>query len=159
MTNHEHTLSDLRFVAGVDQQAGALAWMEHQLETKIWIVTSRRTRRWVLPKGGIDPGMTASEAAAQEAFEEAGLIGDMSHTDIGGYRIPKIRPPLIWTLEVAVYPMRVETVLDDWLESDQRTRKLVTLDEASELIVEPEIVLFLRRKVPRLASDRSHSRR
>ena len=94
--------------------------------------------------------MTASEAAAQEAFEEAGLIGAMSDVDIGGYRIPKIRPPLIWTLDVAVYPMRVETVLNDWMEADQRARKLVTVDEASDLIVEPEIVSFLRREVPRL---------
>ena len=141
----------LRFVAGVDRQAGALAWMEHEADLKFWIVTSRRTRRWVLPKGGIDPGMTPHEAAAQEAFEEAGLVGEMSPRGIGSYRIPKIRPPLSWTIEVTVYPMRVAVVHDDWLESDQRDRKLVTVDEAAGLIAEPEIVALLRREVPRLA--------
>lgn len=151
MTDLQDDPSSLRFVAGVDRQAGVLAWMEHEADLKFWIVTSRRTQRWVLPKGGVDPGMTAHEAAAQEAFEEAGLIGDISSFDVGSYRIPKIRPPLIWTVEVVVYPMRVETVQDDWMESGQRNRKLVTVDEAAELIVEPEIVNLLRREVPRLA--------
>ena len=150
MTGLQDDPASLRFVAGVDRQAGALAWMEHESDLKFWIVTSRRTQRWVLPKGGIDPGMTPHEAAAQEAFEEAGLIGDISAYGVGSYRIPKIRPPLIWTVEVSVYPMRVETVHDDWLESDQRVRRLVTVDEAAALIVEPEIVRLLRRVVPRL---------
>lgn len=151
MTDLQDDPTSLRFVAGVDRQAGALAWMEHQSERKFWIVTSRRTRRWVLPKGGIDPGMTAHEAAAQEAYEEAGVIGDMSPVGVGSYRIPKIRPPLIWTVEVVLYPMRVDAVLDDWLESEQRDRRLVSVEEAAELILEPEIVALLRREVPRLA--------
>ncbi len=53
-------------------------------------------------------------------------------------------------MEVVVYPMRVETVHDDWMESGQRNRRLVTVDEAAELIAEPEIVSLLRREVPRL---------
>lgn len=150
MTDLQDDPSSLRFVAGVDRQAGVLAWMEHETDLKFWIVTSRRTQRWVLPKGGVDPGMTPHEAAAQEAFEEAGLIGNISALGVGSYRIPKIRPPLIWTVEVVVYPMRVETVHDDWMESGQRNRRLVTVDEAAELIAEPEIVSLLRREVPRL---------
>ena len=151
MTELRDNPSSLRFVAGVDRQAGALAWMEHEADLKFWIVTSRRTRRWVLPKGGIDPGMTPHEAAEQEAFEEAGLVGEMSPRGIGSYRIPKIRPPLIWTVEVVVYPMRVSAVHDDWEEAGQRDRRLVTVDEAAGLIAEPEIVALLRREVPRLA--------
>ena len=83
MTQVSDDPSSLRYVAGVDQQAGVLAWMEHDSERKFWIVTSRRTRRWVLPKGGIDSGMEGHEAAAQEAFEEAGVTGDISPVSVG----------------------------------------------------------------------------
>ena len=140
----------LRYVAGTDQQAGVLAWSEENGTRRFWLVTSRRTRRWVLPKGGIDEGMSAPEAAAQEAFEEAGLIGVMSPDPVGAYQVPKIRPPLIWTVRVALYPMRVTQVLNDWQESDQRNRRLVTIEEAAGMIHESEIVDLIRRTLPRL---------
>lgn len=136
--------ASLRYVAGVDQQAGALAWMPEPGPLRFWIVTSRRTGRWVLPKGGVDAGMTAPEAAAQEALEEAGLTGDIQHTPVGIYRIPKIRPPLIWTVEVSLFPMRVAHVAETWLEQDERERRLVTLAEATALIEEPEMLRVLR---------------
>lgn len=143
----------LRFVAGVDRQAGALAWMpgldgeggDEGDGLHVWLVTSRRTARWVLPKGGIDAGMTPSEAAAQEALEEAGLTGIMADAPVGIYRMPKIRPPLIWTVEVELYPMQVTHVAPSWLEQNQRQRRLVSLDEAHDLIAEPDILLILRR--------------
>lgn len=142
--------ANLRYVAGVTQQAGALAWSEQEHTRRFWIVTSRRTQRWVLPKGGIDTGMTPAEAAAQEAFEEAGLIGVLSPKSIGSYRVPKIRPPLIWTVEVALFPLRVVKVQDDWQESHQRERRLVTIEEAAELIPEPEIVELIANRLPKL---------
>lgn len=146
-------LSGLRYAAGVDQQAGALAWSEVDGIRRFWIVTSRRTQRWVLPKGGIDDGMTPPEAAAQEAFEEAGVIAEPKSEGIGTYRVAKIRPPLIWTVEIVLYPMLVREVLPEWKESEQRQRRLVTLDEAADLIIEPEIIALIRRELPKLRQD------
>lgn len=142
--------ANLRYVAGMDQQAGVLAFSGKVKKRRFWIVTSRRTQRWVLPKGGIDDGMSPSEAAAQEAFEEAGLIGTISPDSVGSYRLPKIRPPLIWTVQVALYPMKVTQVLDDWQESHQRQRKLVSVEEASELMFEQEIVQLVADCLPKL---------
>ena len=142
--------ANLRYVAGVDQQAGALAWTQEGSERRFWIVTSRRTRRWVLPKGSIDAGMSPSEAAAQEAFEEAGLIGTVASESIGSYRLPKIRPPLIWTVEVALFPLQVTEIQEDWQESHQRERRLVTVEEAAELIFEREIVELIADRLPHL---------
>ena len=142
--------SRLRYVAGVDQQAGILAWSEDAKERRFWIVTSRRTRRWVLPKGSVDAGMTPAQAAAQEALEEAGLIGVPGPDPVGSYRLPKIRPPLIWTVQVALFAMHVDEVHKDWQESHQRERKLVTVDEAASLIIEPEIVALIRNVLPGL---------
>ena len=150
MSSEPEDLSQLRYAAGVDQQAGALAWSQTDGVRRFWIVTSRRTQRWVLPKGGIDEGMTAPEAAAQEAFEEAGVIGNPALNEIGHYHVAKIRPPLIWTVQVALYPMLVTEVLEEWKELKQRERRLVTIDEAAELIIEQDIIALIRRELPTL---------
>lgn len=129
----------LYYVAGVTHQAGALAWMLDEGVLKVVIVTSRRTGRWVFPKGGIDSGMTAAETARNEVFEEAGVIGEAEETSIGSYRTAKIRPPLIWTVEVAVYPVEISSVLPEWQEMGQRERRFVDLEEARELLSQPDM--------------------
>ena len=133
-------LARLRYVAGIDRQAGVLAWLPGTDPIRFALVTSRRTGRWVFPKGSIDPGMTGPEAAAQEAVEEAGVIGVAEPDPIGVYRTPKIRPPLIWTVEVVLLPMRIDEVLDQWIEIDQRERRFTTLDEARALLSEPDMI-------------------
>lgn len=138
-------LSRLRYVAGVDKQAGAFAWLPHTDPIQFVIVTSRRTKRWVFPKGAVDFGMTPPEAASQEAVEEAGVLGTVSDTAIGYYRTPKIRPPLIWTVEVALYPIRIDEVLDQWIEADQRQRAFVTLNEARSLITDRDMLSIAER--------------
>lgn len=140
MTANPDDPSELRYVAGVDRQAGVLAYMRDPNDRRMVIVTSRRTGRWVFPKGSVDPGMTPPEAATQEAFEEAGLIGQAAVDPVGSYMTPKIRPPLIWTVEVTLYPMPIDVVLDDWQEIHQRERRFVTLDEARDLLSQPEMV-------------------
>lgn len=136
--------SRLRFVAGVDHQAGALAYRDGANGLELVLVTSRRTGRWVLPKGSVDPGMTPQEAAAQEAFEEAGVIGTPAEAAIGSYRLPKIRPPLIWTVEVTLYPMQITEVLDDWLEIGERKRLFLPPAEAMALLTDIQIADLVR---------------
>lgn len=130
-------LSSLKQVPGIVRQAGALAWLPDTDPIRIVLVTSRRTGRWVFPKGGIDPGMTAAGTAAQEALEEAGVAGEPAPEPIGSYRTLKIRPPQVWTIEVALYPVRVERILDVWDESDRRVRRFATLEEARALLSDP----------------------
>lgn len=147
-TNQETPQTDdpsrLRFVAGVDHQSGVLAYRNGAKGLEVVLVTSRRTGRWVLPKGSVDPGMTPEEAAAQEAFEEAGLVVAPGAPAIGAYRLPKIRPPLIWTVEVTLYPMPILEVHDNWLESDQRQRLFVTPEDAMIMLSDPEIAGLVR---------------
>ena len=139
-------LSGLTFLDRVDRQAGALAWrITDQRVFEFAIVTSRRTGRWVLPKGSIDKGHTEAEAAAQEAWEEAGVKGAPADVPIALYRTRKIRPPNVWALEVAIYPIRIAEVLEDWPESDQRERRFVTVDEAAGLLNDMALVDIIRR--------------
>ena len=53
------------------------------------LVTSRETRRWVMPKGWIEKRHSPAAQAAQEAFEEAGIRGRIAKAPIGEYAYPK----------------------------------------------------------------------
>lgn len=122
---------------GLIQQAGALAW---RVKGGVWqcvLVTSRRTGRWVLPKGTIERDLTARRTAAQELLEEAGVTGKTADEPIGSYRSVKIRPPDYWEIEVEMFAVKVEKVLHDWLEKSQRKRKFATAREAAEMLADP----------------------
>jgi len=134
----------LRYAAGIDRQAGVLAYRPTRAGPRMVLVTSRRTGRWVLPKGTIDDGMTPEATARQEALEEAGVIGRPAPRALGTYRVPKIRPPLIWTVEVLLYPMPIERVLDHWLEAGERDRRFVAPDEALALLDDPGMAGLVR---------------
>ncbi|MGF1579515.1 MAG: NUDIX hydrolase [Gemmataceae bacterium] len=97
---------------------------------KVCLITSRKTGYWIVPKGMIDPGFTAEEAALQEAFEEAGLKGTIEGDVVGSYRYEK------WEREyqVLLYVMRVTEVHDEWEESNQRERYWASFAEAREMI-------------------------
>lgn len=122
------------------RQVGAIAWLPDERPLRFAVVTSRRTGRWVFPKGSIDAGMTAPAAAAREAMEEAGVVGRADAVPIGSFRTVKVRAPFWWPIEVAVYPLRIERVLDDWPEARQRDRRFVTLPEARRLMKDPAML-------------------
>lgn len=145
MTEEPEDLAALQYAAGVDRQAGALCWLDDEGELRFALITSRRTGRWVFPKGSIDDGMTPWDAAAQEALEEAGVEGVVDTSPIGRYRTAKVRPPMIWTVEIDLYPLAVNKVRDDWLEKAQRERRFVTLAEARTLIEDPDMIRLIER--------------
>ncbi len=108
------------------------------------LVTSRETGRWVLPKGWAEKRLTGPELAAKEAFEEAGLVGQVATQPLGTYsyqkRMPKDRTV---SCDVQVFPMQVEQLLDDWPERQQRARGLFTPAQAAMMVDEGELVVLL----------------
>ena len=57
-------------------QAGGIVFRSDNGEPRVLIVTARRRRkRWVLPKGTVEEGEQASDAALREVREEAGVTG------------------------------------------------------------------------------------
>ena len=109
------------------------------------LVTSRRRKRWVLPKGKVPRGMPAFASAAREAREEAGVIGDVAHAPIGSYRAEKIGPGgMAEELRVAAYPLSVWSVLDVWPEMRLRKRRWLPLARAVKRIDDRGIRSVLR---------------
>lgn len=122
-----------------------MAWLPEARPLRFTLVTSRRTGRWVFPKGSVDAGMTPHAAAAREAMEEAGVIGEAEPTPIGSFRTEKVRAPFAWAIEVTIHPLRIDRVLDDWPEARLRDRRFVTIAEARLLLTDPDMLAIAER--------------
>jgi 8-oxo-dGTP pyrophosphatase MutT (NUDIX family) len=113
--------------------------------TEVLLITSRDTGRWVIPKGWPIVGKSASEGAAQEAFEEAGVIGRVDDHCIGLFSYRKVLGPAQeLPCVVAVYPLRVERLVQDFPEVGQRRRKWFAPAKAAAKVDEPELAALLR---------------
>lgn len=99
---------------------------------KVCLVTSSSGRRWVIPKGLIEPGQTAGETALQEAWEEAGLAGVLHTEPVGSYFYDKYGG----MCHVTVFLMQVTEEADDWPERLTRQRDWLPIDEAVDRVRE-----------------------
>jgi 8-oxo-dGTP pyrophosphatase MutT (NUDIX family) len=112
--------------------------------TRVLLLTSRETKRWVIPKGRPMKGRKPYEAAAQEALEEAGVTGQAKKKPIGTYTYFKRREAHFDVCRVDVYLLMVAKQLKTWREKGQREFQWFTLGEAAELVQEPGLVALLR---------------
>lgn len=120
------------------EQCGAICWRASDTGgIEVLLVTSRDTRRWVIPKGNVEKHEAQFRCAQREAREEAGVIGKVAKTPVGRYAYFKDadRP----VLEVAVYPLHVDIELDTFREVKQRERQWFAVDEAASLVDEPDL--------------------
>lgn len=105
---------------------------------EILLISSRKKKRWVIPKGVKEPELSAQESAEKEALEEAGIDGTVLPAAIGSYEYQK------WNgvCYVEVFVMAVEKVREEWLES-YRDREWVSVDEAARRVEEVELKRIL----------------
>lgn len=110
-------------------------------ELEILLITSRETRRWVIPKGWPIPGKSGPQTAAVEAYEEAGIRGYPLQQSIGSYRYDKRMGEGTDTIpcEVAVFQMRSFAQLKDWPERSQRRSRWFTRTQAASCVHEAEL--------------------
>lgn len=128
-------------------QFAALPWRLSERGTRqVLLLTSRETRRWVIPKGWPMKGRKPAEAAAQEAYEEAGLIGHIvGKRPIGNFHYPKRLDKGEVICQVRVFLFRVERQLDDWPEKNQRETKWFDAEEAVDLVDEGRLAQIIDR--------------
>lgn len=111
---------------------------------QVCLVTSRSGKRWVIPKGCIEPGMTAGEIALQEAWEEAGLAGVLLPDPVGSYVYEKAGV----TCHVTVFVLHVTEATDDWPERGMRERRWMSPGQAASTVEEHGLRELIRGVMP-----------
>ena len=123
----------------VRAQFAALCWRIKGGKVQICLITSRTRKRWIIPKGWPMHDETAANAAAQEAFEEAGLSGKVSNRSLGIYTYVKpLNRGMMPTIAI-VYPLQVRKVHAKWPEMTQRKRRWFSQKKAAKRLTEPEL--------------------
>jgi 8-oxo-dGTP pyrophosphatase MutT (NUDIX family) len=129
-----------RAKAAVGVQYAALPYRIEAGQVRILLITSRGTQRWVIPKGWPMNGLKPNEAAATEASEEAGVIGEIEAAPIGSYRYLKaLKDDEQIAVQVIVFPLRFEAIADDWKERGQRRSEWFRYQRAATLVHEPAL--------------------
>lgn len=121
------------------RQYGVLAYdIPDDGEPRFLLITSRTTKRWIIPRGNPVPGLSPAQSAAHEAYEEAGLTGLVSPDEIGTYRYEKRRRNgTSVEANVHVFPLRTTIQSGKWPERHERQTQWFTRDEAVEVVEEP----------------------
>ncbi|RYG11658.1 MAG: NUDIX hydrolase [Caulobacteraceae bacterium] len=131
-----------------DTQYAALPWRREAGRLQVMLITSRETQRWVIPKGWPMQGIEPAQAAAVEAYEEAGLRGQMGPA-IGAYSYGKRqKDQSVKTLTVEVFPMEVDSEMAYWPEARQRRRRWFDHLVAAEAVDELELTQIIRQFNP-----------
>jgi 8-oxo-dGTP pyrophosphatase MutT (NUDIX family) len=126
------------------RQYGTVAYRLSPAGPLVLLVTSRETRRWVIPKGWPMKGRKPHKAAAIEAFEEAGVVGRVRNKPLGTFSYAKVKPQGIMPCSVKVFPLKVREVHDEWPESGERERCWFSPEDAASLVSEPGLAELLR---------------
>ena len=127
-------------------QFAALCWREHAGALQVLLVTSRDTGRWIVPKGWPMSGRSAFEAAAREAWEEAGVEGAIATDPMGEYDYRKaLKSGAELPVRVELFPLRVAREADAFPEAAQRRRRWFVPHKAARRVAEPGLgALILR---------------
>ncbi len=111
---------------------------------EVMLVTSRGTRRFIVPKGWPMKGKSARQAALIEAREEAGVKGKVLKRPAGSYCYWKRLSTSFVHVEVTAYLVEVVEELTAWQEAGARQRAWLTPADAAILIDEPELATLIR---------------
>jgi len=138
----------------VSKQFAALPFRVDESDISVMLVTTRRKRRWSVPKGWPMRERTPHGTAACEAYEEAGLIGKISAKPVGRYKYNKQQGKRKIACDVKLFPFKVKHQEKRWPERGQRQAIWLPAREAARLVHKPQlsrlIERFARRKSKKL---------
>lgn len=126
-------------------QYAALPWRRSPAgHIEILLISSRETKRWVIPKGWPIKGLKSPDCASREAFEEAGLEGEIRRKKVGIFHYSKrLSSGRLQPVRVSVFALQVQRQWDDYPEKGQRDLLWTSTVEASMLVDEPELKVLI----------------
>jgi 8-oxo-dGTP pyrophosphatase MutT (NUDIX family) len=116
------------------KQFAALPYRMRDNDIEILLITTRKKRRWSVPKGWPIKRKSPQQTAATEAYEEAGVHGAIGISRIGQFRKRRLkkRQPVI--CEVQIFPLAVTRQQETWPERHERSRVWVAPRKAAKLV-------------------------
>ena len=134
-----------RLKTDVRTQFAALCYRIVDNKVQVLLITSRRTGRWVIPKGWPVDGKTPIESAMTEAWEEAGVKGRVTGDCLGLFSYQKnIEDENDLPCVAMVYPLKVKSLSTNYPEKGQRKRRWISPKKAAERVDEPELARILK---------------
>jgi 8-oxo-dGTP pyrophosphatase MutT (NUDIX family) len=122
-------------VAKSTTRYAALPFRRSHGQWEVLLVTTRRSGRWIVPKGRPIKGCTAARTAKIEALEEAGVSGAVSRKSIGAFETrSRFAPPRKKADRVEVFPLAVRREHESWPEEGDRRRRWMTIDQAIKTV-------------------------
>ncbi|MBF0193953.1 MAG: NUDIX hydrolase [Magnetococcales bacterium] len=116
------------------KQSAVIPFRRNGDSLQILLITSRKKKRWIIPKGIIEDHLSAADSAAKEALEEGGIKGKTHDKAIGNYTYEK------WggTCKAEVFVLEVTQLLEQW-DEDFRDRAWLGIPQAIERIKEDKL--------------------
>ncbi len=123
-------------------QSGIIAYrlphnkqLENKEELEVLLISSSKGKRWVIPKGIVEPDMSPQASAVKEAFEEAGITGRLWEQRFGVYTRKK------WggMCTVDVFVLQVTAIFEKWPECWLRKRQWMSVDQAVRCVRETQL--------------------
>lgn len=120
-------------------QSGVIPYRIKKKELQILLISTRSGNNWTIPKGIIEDSLEDSESAIKEAFEEAGLIGNIDETITWQFRFRK------WggICDVKLYPMIIDKELDEYPENEIREKKWLSVKDAIKRVKFEQVKDFI----------------
>lgn len=128
-------------------QSAAIPFRVENGKPTVLLITTRRNKKWIVPKGLIEEWQSPRDAALEEAYEEAGVRGELVGDPVGFFEYEK------WggICHVEVFLMRVAEIFSDWPEADIRDRMWVSAEEAVKIVENADLRRLIQQAVARMA--------
>jgi 8-oxo-dGTP pyrophosphatase MutT (NUDIX family) len=151
------SVSDFARKAGARRRQVAAIPVRRSADGKleVLLVTSRGSRRWLIPKGWPWSNCSDWQAAAEEAREEGGVIGIVDRDALGSYSSRKGRSDgSAIAITVTVYRLDVTEVMAVWPEKAERSRGWFSIEAAAAAVTEPGLKAILLALAPPASTTR-----
>lgn len=130
-------------------QFAALCWRRKRGKLQILLITSRGSKRWIIPKGWPMDGKTPAASALVEAWEEGGVVGQVRGQCLGVYSYAKTGEDGAVPCLAMLYPVKVKTLAKQFPEKGQRKRLWCSRQKAARLVDAPDLARLIRDFDPR----------
>lgn len=130
----------------VVQQYGVVPWRRNKRgHMRVLLVTTPGRGGWTVPVGDPAGDRAPYLSAAMEAFQTAGVIGDIRSTPLYTYhRAAEENGDGSHRHHVTLFGLRVRGTLTNWPDRNRWTRKWFDLDDAANVAAEAGLAVAFR---------------